>query len=104
MRARKPLNRPTRPGCWLPWAANVVGLGLERVEVDVAGRFHHQLEAAGDAQAVHRRRPEDVHAGLRDLALKPFAELGRDRVRAERRIAAFVERLEGEEHASRGSS
>ena len=53
-----------------------VGLGLEGVEVDVAGGFHHQLEAAGHAQPVHRRRPEDVHPRFRDVAPKPFAEVG----------------------------
>ena len=41
-----------------------IRLGLQGVEVDVAGRLHHQLEAAGVAQAPHRRRPKDEHAGL----------------------------------------
>ena len=46
----------------------VVGPGLQRVEVHVADGFHHQLEAGGGPQARDRRRPEDQHAGLRDLA------------------------------------
>ncbi len=47
----------------------VVRLGLQRVEVDVAGPLHHQLEAAGVAEARHRRRPEHVHD------LRPVAEV-----------------------------
>ena len=45
-------------GLLVALGGQVVRLGLEGVEVDVAGRFHHQLEAAGVAQAVHRRRPK----------------------------------------------
>ena len=51
---------------------------LERVEVDVAGRFHHQLEAAGVAEATHRRCPEDEHTSRWDLAPEAFTQTARD--------------------------
>ena len=70
------VEQADQAGLLVALGGQVVGLGLQRVEVDVAGRFHHQLEAAGVAQAVHRRRPEDEHAGLRDLALKPLRGAG----------------------------
>src|SRR5262249_50059917 len=52
--------------------------GLERVVVYVAGGLHHQLEAAGVAEAPDRRRSEDEHAGLQDLALEALADTRRD--------------------------
>ena len=78
----------------------VVRLGLERVEINVAGRLHHQLEAAGVAQAPHRWRPEDEHASLRDLPLQALAELGRNGLAAQRRVMALVERREDDEHGT----
>ena len=78
----------------------VVHPGLQRVEVDVAGRFHHQLEAAGVAEAPHRRRPEGEHARLRDLPLQAPAEMGQDGLAGERGVPPFVERLEDDEHVA----
>ena len=65
MLARKPSNsRPAR--LLVPLVGQVVRLALQRDEVDVADGFDHQLEAAGIAQAVDRRRAEDVRLGLRE--------------------------------------
>src|SRR5205823_5484525 len=49
------------------------------------------------AEAVHRRRSEDEHPGLGDLTLEPLAELGRDRLRAQLRLPALVERAQADE-------
>ncbi len=69
MLARKPLNRPIRPGCWLPLTTTLSAWALERAVVDVAGRLDHELEAARIAQAVDRAGSENVDPGLGDLAL-----------------------------------
>ena len=61
----------------------LVRAGLQRVEVHVADALHHQLEAGGGPQARDRRRPEDQHAGLGDLARQALADLRRDGVPAE---------------------
>ena len=92
------VEQADQAGLLVALGGQVVRLGLQRVEVDVAGRLHHQLEAAGVAQARDRRRPEDQHAGLGDLALQALAELGRDGLAAQRRVAPLVERLEDDEH------
>ena len=75
-----------------------IRLSLQGVEVDVAGGFHHELEAAGVAQAPHRWRPKDQYAGLQNLPPEAGAELRRDRLPAQRRISAVVEGLEDDEH------
>ena len=87
-------------GLLVALGGQVVGLGLQRVVVHVAGGFHHQLEAAGVAQAAHRRRPEDQHARLGDLALQACAETPEDGLAAQRGALPFVERLEGDEHGA----
>ena len=74
------VNRPTSPGCGVALLDQVVGLALERVEAVVAAVLDHQLEAAGVAQAVDRRRPEHADLGVLDLGEEPPAELGGDRV------------------------
>src|SRR5207245_4536216 len=81
-------------GLLVALGGQVVRPGLQRVEVDVAGGFHHQLEATGVAQAPYRRRSEDEHAGLRDLALEAFADARCDGFAGQRRVPPFVERLQ----------
>jgi len=72
------VEQANEAGLLVALGGQVVRPGLQRVEVDVAGGFHHQLEAAGVAEAPYGRRPEDEHAGLRDLALQACAGDGRD--------------------------
>ena len=98
--ARKPSNRPTRPARRLPSAARASAPRLERVEVHVARRLHHQLEAARVAEARHRRRAEHEDAGLLDLLPEPLAQPARDGLAGQRRVAPLVERLEDEEHGA----
>ena len=77
----------------------VVGRGLQRAIVHVPSGFYHQLEAAGVAQAAHRRRPEDQHARLGYFPRQAGAEALEDRLTAQLGTLPFVERLEREEHA-----
>jgi hypothetical protein len=86
-------------GLLIALGSQVIRLGLQCVEVDVAGRFHHQLEAAGVAQAGHRRPPEDEHASPGDLPPKACAELSRDGLAAQRRIPALLEGREDNKHS-----
>ena len=72
------VEQADEPRLLAPLGDEVVCLGLQRIEIDIAGRLHHQLESAGVAQTAHRRGPEDEHAGLRDLPLKALAKLSRD--------------------------
>jgi hypothetical protein len=88
------------PGLLVALCGQGIGLDLQSVEVHVARGLYHQLEAAGIAQAAHRRRPEDQHAGLENLPPETGAELRRDGLSAQRRISAFVKGMEdGEQEA-----
>ena len=55
---------------------DVVGDVLQRHQAGVAAVLDDDLEAAGRAQAVERRRAEDVDQSISDLLLKRFLELG----------------------------
>src|SRR5207302_249219 len=85
-------------GLLVALGGQVVRPGLQRVEVDVAGGFHHQLEATGVAEAPYRRRSEDEHARLRDLALEAFADARCDGLAGQRRVPPLVERLQDDEN------
>ena len=102
--ARKLLNRPMKPGCALPLAAEIGGLRFQGLQVGVAGAFEHQLEAAGVAEAIDGRRPEDEDLRL-SISMKswPRSVVG-DRLGVQFRRAAFVERLQDDERRSRSSS
>src|SRR5262249_11392088 len=69
-------------------------------EVNVAGGFHHQLEAAGVAEAPHRRRPEDQHTGLRNLLLQAGAGTARHGLAPWRGGPPFVEPPEEDENVA----
>ena len=75
MRARKPLNRPTRPGCWLPLAARLSAWACSASKLTSPVASTISLKPPALPRPAHRRRPEDEHAGLRDLALQALAEL-----------------------------
>ena len=72
--ARKVLITPTRPGLQVGLLGQVVGLPLQHVEPDVAAVFDHQLEAAGVAQPVDRRRTEHRDLRLLDLGIELLAQ------------------------------
>ena len=87
-------------GLLVALGGQVVGLGLERVKVDVAGGFHHQLEAARVAEAAHGRRAEDDHTGVQDFLLEARAETAQDGFAVQPCPSSFVERLEDDEHGA----
>ena len=93
------VEQADQAGLLVALGGQVVRLGLQRVEVDVAGRFHHQLEAAGVAQAVAPPAAPKTSTRASGISrCEPLAELGRDGLAAQRRVAPFVERLEDDEH------
>ncbi len=97
---REAVEQADQAGLLVALSGQVVRPRLERVEVDVAGGFHHQLEAAGVAEAAHRRRLEDQHAGFRNLALHSCAETAGDGRPGQRGVPPFVERLENNENVA----
>ena len=70
------------------WARvdQLIGHRLQFAEIDVAALLGLQLEAAGVAQAVDRRRPEDADHGALDLLVAPLLDLARRSPRRTRRV------------------
>ena len=85
-------------GLLIALRGQVVGLGLQRVVVDVADRFDHQLEAAGIAQPCTAGGAEDEHAGVGNLLRNRARSLPTIASPLSSADAALVERLEGDEH------
>ena len=56
--ARELLNRPWQPGSLVAPLDDLVADPLQIVQAEIAAILDDQLEAAGCAQAVDRRRPE----------------------------------------------
>ena len=70
---------------------------FERLQIGVAGAFEHELEPAGIAEAIDRRRPEDEDLGLIDLQEELAAQFVGDRFRVHFGRSALVERLKDDE-------
>ena len=96
MRVLKSENTPTRPGTWFAGADEVLGRGLERLETAAALVLHHHLEAAGIADAAHRRRLNHDDEGFLDRA-KPRLQAGAHPLDGETLGDAVIERLHGHE-------
>ena len=62
-------EEPREAGLPSAFGGQCIGASLKRVQADVGGRFHHQLETAGITQAAHRRRAENQHTGIGNLSL-----------------------------------
>src|SRR5439155_22836355 len=94
------VEQADQTGLLVALRGQVVRAGLQRVEVDVAGGFDHQFEAAGVAKAPYRRRPKDQDASLRNVPLHALPENSRDGLAVQRGLPTFVERLEDDEHGA----
>ena len=77
--AEKVVNTPVRLGFWLALAHQLVGRGKHAAHVGAAALLQLHLEAAGIADAAHRRRRDGDDEGLLDR-LQAAEELADDRV------------------------
>ena len=79
-RVRAEQGEQRRPGPVADWprAIRRVGHLLERGQPDVAAVFDHDLEAAGGAESVDRRRSEDAHYRLGNLLVADLPQCGGD--------------------------
>src|SRR5262249_31363377 len=74
--------------------SHLVGLGLEFLVVNITNNLDHQFEAARIPQAIHCRRPENIHARFGYFTLVSLAKLGSNGIGAHSRTATLIERLE----------
>ena len=93
--ARKLVNRPCSVRCSAVPAATIGSADVLQMSCSpVAAVLDHDLEAAGRAQALDRRRAEDVDQPPPDLVLKRRLQPGGDRVAGEPWLAPLVEVVE----------
>ena len=84
MLARELLNRPCSPSRAVAAGDDLVGDLLQAADAQVAAVFDDQLEAAGRAQAVDRRRPEGRDDRPLHLAAAAIQQRRRDGVGGQR--------------------
>src|SRR5262249_7201101 len=75
----------------------VICLRLQRIEIDVARRFDHQLETTCVTKTAHRRGTKDEYSSVGHFA-QALANLIEDDLIGQPMLPPLVERLQNDEH------